>query len=77
MIVHDTSSRAHIPGIACPCGCTDLVVLAPGSDAQRETLFDLPQVPIAGRGWCSIEHAQLDGWPWVETETPHGERRAA
>jgi hypothetical protein len=27
------------------------------------------------RGWCSPEHAALDGWPWLTSET--GRRHTA
>jgi hypothetical protein len=66
----------HIPGVRCPCGSPDLVIGCPGTDPVTSEVLGplLPATP--GYGWCSIEHARADGWPWLKSESPKQRRRA-
>ena len=43
----------NLRALRCDCGSTAVVCIDPGSDGERETLFDLAlRRPVPARGWC-------------------------
>jgi hypothetical protein len=64
----------HIEGLTCPCGSPDLLLGCPGTPAEVNQVVGLVKPGRSARAWCSIEHAEAEGWPWLKTETPKPRR---
>lgn len=53
----------RLPGIACRCGCADLVIVRPGSDPITDPIVGVLNRGQALAAWCSPACAALDAVP--------------